>query len=947
MTEPIDLTNSRLKVLAVHTSEGGSSFAGAHNFTIEQQFNTENVFNHVTNIIHKEFGRSPYTCPPAEGVYSSPYYPPDIYQELQELTEATHVRDRKQAPPDSRCLPGTRKKLIKQIQSWVNSGILLKGVPSHVMWLYGYVGCGKSAIAQTIADKFAKKNRLAASFFFFRSTGDRSRTVRFPTTMAAQIAKAIPLTKLFVEDAWKTYRSSLASTPVHIQFLHLFLNPFHSAIRNPKRMAQSHLSGPYLTVIDGLDECEDRQDIASLIDQINEFFKDNPRFPLRFFISSRVEEHIRHRLQPDQVQLVDLVEQTSEEEIAYIVNEIFKNAAEHNWVVKSYGNWPNQDARRKLVKYTDGSLLLLSMVTQFILEPTNDGRTPKERLTIALDNKLGLDEIYAEVLSRSEQYRYFDIIIPTLALSRRQHSISALAHLLGIDQGDVILVLQNLHAIFYVPGDEYSPVTFSHSSLREFLCSEERAQKYFAAPSHHKFLAHRFYANMESINDIPSKERVDDATGSFRYHWKLTIAPHLTDPLRLKEELQALLSIIRHATSPSRYTAIHWKLAAFALLDRDWVTKLLPRSRRECFTEELVARFTNTRVSSMAWLNITALIGALKEPLQIVESRLGPVNLVDEFQVLCERVDTPGSRGLLPLLAYHTYLAITCMKHLFIRPKTPLGEAGLCITLMPLQDEPIRSGQAHPGEFVRHVSAYSFWSFGVHLAKAIEHDRSLNQTSLLEQHQPSVSTVPREEMSAFEFLLCQSDYHATFDDPGEYSPMFKANFERASESVGAVLPVSLFSSQKAPSEPSIWPQEVDSLGLGGNWGFVNTPRKNGSGRYLVYGCVSETLSSGCSRELIASFSSRTTTLSSTCGPYVCQLQPGAPWHRVLIVFICENRVIACSLVALSRRWKRSTMTRRACFTRSTARRGGEKDTCDGGDEVYGDWETKGSTMRSR
>ncbi|TEB29411.1 hypothetical protein FA13DRAFT_1793098 [Coprinellus micaceus] len=781
MTEPIDLTNSRLKVLAVHTSEGGSSFAGAHNFTIEQQFNTENVFNHVTNIIHKEF---------------------DIYQELQELTEATHVRDRKQAPPDSRCLPGTRKKLIKQIQSWVNSGILLKGVPSHVMWLYGYVGCGKSAIAQTIADKFAKKNRLAASFFFFRSTGDRSRTVRFPTTMAAQIAKAIPLTKLFVEDAWKTYRSSLASTPVHIQFLHLFLNPFHSAIRNPKRMAQSHLSGPYLTVIDGLDECEDRQDIASLIDQINEFFKDNPRFPLRF-------------------NLWTLSNKPQEEEIAYIVNEIFKNAAEHNWVVKSYGNWPNQDARRKLVKYTDGSLLLLSMVTQFILEPTNDGRTPKERLTIALDNKLGLDEIYAEVLSRSEQYRYFDIIIPTLALSRRQHSISALAHLLGIDQGDVILVLQNLHAIFYVPGDEYSPVTFSHSSLREFLCSEERAQKYFAAPSHHKFLAHRFYANMESINDIPSKERVDDATGSFRYHWKLTIAPHLTDPLRLKEELQALLSIIRHATSPSRYTAIHWKLAAFALLDRDWVTKLLPRSRRECFTEELVARFTNTRVSSMAWLNITALIGALKEPLQIVESRLGPVNLVDEFQVLCERVDTPGSRGLLPLLAYHTYLAITCMKHLFIRPKTPLGEAGLCITLMPLQDEPIRSGQAHPGEFVRHVSGYSFWSFGVHLAKAIEHDRSLNQTSLLEQHQPSVSTVPREEMSAFEFLLCQSDYHATFDDPGEYLPMFKANFERASESVGAVLP------------------EVDSLGVGGNWGFVNTPRKNGSGRYLVYGCFKD------------------------------------------------------------------------------------------------------------
>ncbi|KAJ3521719.1 hypothetical protein NMY22_g12194 [Coprinellus aureogranulatus] len=39
--------------------------------------------------------------------------------------------------------------------------------PQHVMWIYGYVGCGKSSIAQAISEVYSRKNRLIASFFFF------------------------------------------------------------------------------------------------------------------------------------------------------------------------------------------------------------------------------------------------------------------------------------------------------------------------------------------------------------------------------------------------------------------------------------------------------------------------------------------------------------------------------------------------------------------------------------------------------------------------------------------------------------------------------------------------------------------------------------------------------------------------------------------------------------
>ncbi|KAJ3542289.1 hypothetical protein NMY22_g3568 [Coprinellus aureogranulatus] len=769
----------RLTLELGQINQGGNFYEGAHNFSIGIQHNIQNVTNNVTNVVKSL----------------------ELQDELDCLHEATHIRNRLTAPPDSICLPGTRKKLIKQIKTWVNSGILLKGVPSHVLWLYGYVGCGKSAIAQTIAETFSQKKRLVGSFFFFRSTEERSKPNRFPTTMASQMVANLPLTKLFVEDAWKTYRSSLASTPVHVQFLHLFLNPFQSALRSPGRRAQSLLSGPYLTVIDGLDECQDRQGIAALIEQINSFFSDNPHFPLRFFISSRVEEHIRHRLKPDHTQLISLVDETTEEEIAYIVDELFK-----------------------MQQSTIGFYSLMG-IGQFILEPTDDGRTPKERLAMALDHKRGLDEVYAEVLSRSEKHRYFGIIISTLALSRAQHSIAALAQLLGIEPGDVILVLQNLHAILYIPDDDHNPVTFCHSSLGEFLVFEGRAKRYFAAPSHHRLLAYRYYANMDVANDIPSHDRLVDTAGNFRYHWSTYIAPSLGDPPRLKEELCGLLTHIRRSTSPTKYPSLLFRLATFALLDRVWIAKVLPRSRRPCQVEELVMRITHTRTGTNAWYDVSNIFGAILEVVRAIETKLRAVNLSQEFLVLYETDDAQVSPADLPLLSYHTPIALTCMEHLFHRSVSSQGATGLKTVLMPRLDEPIRSHHGHT-ELARHVSGYSFWSFGIHLVQAFEHDPGVSQSHLTSQRKCSNSAAPREDQTAFEFLLSQRDYHVGFGDPGDYLPLFKANFSRASSVI----------------EGRLSPGAVESFASAGKWGFASVPRQNGNGNYWAYGSFEDDFS---------------------------------------------------------------------------------------------------------
>ncbi|KAJ7314994.1 hypothetical protein DFH08DRAFT_662115, partial [Mycena albidolilacea] len=88
-------------------------------------------------------------------------------------------------PPQ--CHPATRSTVQKAIQSWV-----VDDQRASVMWLYGPAGTGKSAIAQSMAEKWAANYNLAATFFFGRwRAGGGSGKCLFPT-IAYQLALHIP-----------------------------------------------------------------------------------------------------------------------------------------------------------------------------------------------------------------------------------------------------------------------------------------------------------------------------------------------------------------------------------------------------------------------------------------------------------------------------------------------------------------------------------------------------------------------------------------------------------------------------------------------------------------------------------------------------------------------------------------------------------------------------------
>ncbi|KAJ2918139.1 hypothetical protein MD484_g2248, partial [Candolleomyces efflorescens] len=253
--------------------------------------------------------------------------------------------------------------------------------------------------------------------------------------------------------------------------------------------------GPFLIVLDGLDECDDKEEVQELIDGMLAFFEEHPLIPVRVFITSRVELHIQARLNVSGVRLGNLADHCSDDDIATFLDVLLEDEKRRNPVIQAYiiehGEWPAPSDIRKLIRHIGGSFIFGSTVFKFIMGLTTEPghpKTPMDRLPLALQMSPGLDGLYAQTLARSQELPHFLHIISTIALLQDPLPTSGIAELLGIGTYEVVNVLINLQAIIQLPGTDNMPVTLFHTSLRDFLTTQTRSGPFFAHPRHHVHL---------------------------------------------------------------------------------------------------------------------------------------------------------------------------------------------------------------------------------------------------------------------------------------------------------------------------------------------------------------------------------------------------------------------------------------------------------------------------
>ncbi|TFK31584.1 hypothetical protein BDQ12DRAFT_671754 [Crucibulum laeve] len=399
----------------------------------------------------------------------------DLHKLLSPVSGASYTRPE----PVARCYPGTRLKVIAEIDKWITDG-----GDRPILWLNGPAGSGKSAVSQTIAERYAP--RIAASFFFLRGAGLRSQIQKLIPTLAYQVSVYNPAANESIIEVLKNEPDLLHGQSIQHQFQELLITPIRATrprwIKKPKPVV----------VIDALDECNDKQSMATFIEAMTTICS-NPgfRLPFRLLLTSRVEEHIQEQFNNPVAQSVinylslqsfnatDDIELYLETQLSAVYT-----TKKHLMIDVSLP-WPSYSDLRQLSKNAAGSFIIASTLVGFIKKKMD---TPQNKLEIALNMTNGLDPVYKQVIREAlkenkaleqRELQILELVLAVIVILEKPLSISALGKLLNVKASSVAYALLGLQAILLIPENDHDePVQLFHTSLRDYLCAKERSREF-------------------------------------------------------------------------------------------------------------------------------------------------------------------------------------------------------------------------------------------------------------------------------------------------------------------------------------------------------------------------------------------------------------------------------------------------------------------------------------
>ncbi|KAI2955342.1 hypothetical protein CBS147323_9583 [Aspergillus niger] len=264
--------------------------------------------------------------------------------------------DASDAEHEARCHPETRIDLLNQILEWADNQ---RG--ECIFWLNGMAGTGKSTISRTIAQRFWEKKQLGASFFFKRGEGKRTSARRLFTTICAQLLLQDPTLIRYVESSIDK-DPYISGKSLKEQFTKLLLEPILS------------LDGGECTnvviLIDALDECDNKDDIRTILQLLPDVQKCKSR-NIRIFITSRPELPIRSVFEQTNnyrcLALHNLSDTVVGEDIRTFIRDEFSLIKERR---KILGQWPGDDVLETLGTNTRPVLDFLYDAKRFTMQNT-------------------------------------------------------------------------------------------------------------------------------------------------------------------------------------------------------------------------------------------------------------------------------------------------------------------------------------------------------------------------------------------------------------------------------------------------------------------------------------------------------------------------------------------------------------------------------------------------
>ncbi|EKM50152.1 uncharacterized protein PHACADRAFT_264720 [Phanerochaete carnosa HHB-10118-sp] len=378
----------------------------------------------------------------------------------------------------SEFMDGTREELFEELDQWAD-GSFPEYDPKPVYFLGGAAGVGKSSITHQLCKRLdgaaRRQSCLGASFFFVRGRQGLDSTRAFFSTLAHQLAQSQPALRPHIIAAAREYLKQGDRQQMQYAFEGLLRKP----LTNTTTIGQK----PVILVIDGLDECRERDLLPDLL----RFMLDLVRLVtwLRLFVASRLEPHIVAILRSAEFHSIvhcrsldDTLEEWNDDVKRYLEFTIPKIPPYDTFVRD------NPDILERLIQRAAGVFIYARIVVTF-LDTYRD--RPEEQFELLLASGgaglTPLDALYLQILQsafppddlrangrRQERLHSF---LTFIALQLQPIASGAIALLgLGLSENDVVAMVDRLRSILLI--DHSGCVVPLHATFGEFLLDDKR-----------------------------------------------------------------------------------------------------------------------------------------------------------------------------------------------------------------------------------------------------------------------------------------------------------------------------------------------------------------------------------------------------------------------------------------------------------------------------------------
>jgi hypothetical protein len=298
-----------------------------------------------------------------------------------------------------------------------------------------------------------------------------------------QLAKSIPTLRRYISNA-VTEHGDIANRSLRDQWQLLVLGPL-------SKLDSNSCCVSYILVVDALDECDDGDNIRTVLQLLAEA-RSLKAVRLRVLLTSRPDVPIRHGFS----------QMSKTEHRDFVLHNISRSIVDHDitrfleYNLRLIGeedaqdaSWPGAKVIKDLVQSASGLFIWAATACRFVRE----GLFADERLLTLLKGSASaaatpeehLNGIYITVLqnsiqanfSQQDKERFYsmlrDVLGSVVALFSPL-SVSSLSRLLVTSKQRVDRMLKDLHAILDIPNDHTRPLYLHHPSFRDFLLDKNR-----------------------------------------------------------------------------------------------------------------------------------------------------------------------------------------------------------------------------------------------------------------------------------------------------------------------------------------------------------------------------------------------------------------------------------------------------------------------------------------